>query len=69
MVSNGSLNGNVLNIVTQLSWLKCRKIPVTVPVTRDRMKTMRDRTKKDNDLPAAAAGNLFPYKLSWLKMP
>ena len=33
------------------------------------MKTMRDRTKKDNDLPAAAAGNLFPYKLSWLKMP
>ena len=30
---------------------------------------MRDRTKKDNDLPAAAAGNLFPYKFSWLKMP
>ena len=33
------------------------------------MKTMRDRTKKDNDLPAAAAGSLFPYKISWLKMP
>ena len=33
------------------------------------MKKVRDRTKKDNDLPAAAAGNLFPYKISWLKMP
>ena len=33
------------------------------------MKTLRDRTKKDNDLQAAATGNLFPYKISWLKMP
>ena len=33
------------------------------------MKTTRDRTKKDNDLPAAAAGNLFRHKISWLKMP
>ena len=32
------------------------------------MKTMRDRTKKDKDLPAAVAGNLFPFKTSWLKM-
>ena len=33
------------------------------------MKTLRDRTRKDNDLPAAVAGNLYPYKMSWLKMP
>ena len=30
---------------------------------------MRDITKEDNGLPAAAAGNLFPYKISWLKLP
>ena len=33
------------------------------------MMTVRDKTKKDNDLPAAAVGNLFPYKISWLKIP
>ena len=33
------------------------------------MTTMGDRTKKDNDLKAAAAGNPFPYKISWLKIP
>ena len=32
------------------------------------MKTMRDRTKEDNDLLAAIADNLFRYKISWLKM-
>ena len=30
------------------------------------MKSMRDRTKEDNDLPMAAAGSLFPYRISWL---
>ena len=29
---------------------------------------MRDRTKEDNDLPAAVVDNLFPYKISWLNM-
>ena len=53
-----------------ISWLKCRKMPVTMPVTKDRMKTMRDRTKEDNDLPAAAAeATCFHIKFSWLKMP
>ena len=33
------------------------------------MKTIRDRTKKDSDLPAAAAGSLCPYKLSWFIIP
>ena len=29
------LNGNVLNIVPQPSWLRCRKIPVTMPVNKE----------------------------------
>ena len=29
------------------------------------MKTNRDGAKEYNDLPAIAAGNLFPYKISW----
>ena len=32
------------------------------------MKTMKGGTKEENDLPTAAASNLFPYKISWLKM-
>ena len=33
------------------------------------MKTMRYRTKENNNLPAAAPGNLFPYEISRLNMP
>ena len=33
------------------------------------MKTMKNRTMGDKALPAAAAGSLLPYKISWLKMP
>ena len=33
------------------------------------MKTVRDRTVEDNHLPTAAAGSLFPYEISWRKMP
>ena len=33
------------------------------------MKTMRDRTKESNGLSAAATGNLFSDRSSWLRLP
>ena len=44
---------------------------VTMLVTKGRNEDgerNNERIKEDDDLPVVAAGSLFPYKISWLKM-